>query len=37
MVNIYIQLLEWGIPPTQVHLEFFGPRQELGRPKVRPV
>lgn len=29
MINIYHQLLEWGIPATQVHFEFFGPRQEL--------
>lgn len=34
MVNIYHQLLEWGIPAPQVHLEFFGPRQELEKPKV---
>ena len=34
MVNIYHQLLEWGIPANQVHLEFFGPRQELERPKA---
>ena len=31
MVNIYHQLLAWGIPPAQVHFEFFGPRQELQR------
>jgi nitric oxide dioxygenase len=37
MVNIYHQLLEWGIPATQVHLEFFGPRQELQRPAACPV
>ena len=37
MVNIYHQLLEWGIPATQVHLEFFGPRQELERPAACPV
>ena len=37
MVNIYHQLLEWGIPPTQVHLEFFGPRQELGKARACPV
>lgn len=29
MVNIYHHLLEWGIPASQVHFEFFGPRQEL--------
>jgi nitric oxide dioxygenase len=34
MVNIYHHLLEWGAPATQVHLEFFGPRQELERPKA---
>ncbi len=31
MVNIYHQLLEWGIPASQAHFEFFGPRQELQR------
>ncbi len=31
MVNIYHQLLGWGIPPAQVHFEFFGPRQELDK------
>jgi nitric oxide dioxygenase len=31
MVNIFHQLLEWGIPASQVHFEFFGPRQELER------
>lgn len=31
MVNIYRELLTWGIPASQVHLEFFGPRQELGK------
>lgn len=31
MVNIYHQLLNWGVPPAQVHFEFFGPRQELER------
>jgi nitric oxide dioxygenase len=35
MVNIYHHLLEWGIPATQVHLEFFGPRQELEKPKPK--
>jgi nitric oxide dioxygenase len=32
MVNIYHELLAWGIPPAQVHFEFFGPRQELEKP-----
>jgi nitric oxide dioxygenase len=31
MVNMYHQLLEWGIPASQVHFEFFGPREELER------
>lgn len=31
MVDIYHHLLEWGIPASQVHFEFFGPRQELER------
>lgn len=31
MVSMYHQLLEWGIPASQVHFEFFGPRQELER------
>lgn len=34
MVNIYHQLLEWGIPGTQVHLEFFGPKQDLEKRKA---
>ncbi|MGE0679521.1 MAG: NO-inducible flavohemoprotein [Candidatus Binatia bacterium] len=29
MVNIYHMLLAWGVPRSQVHFEFFGPRQEL--------
>jgi nitric oxide dioxygenase len=29
MVSIYRQLLAWGVPGTQVHFEFFGPREEL--------
>ncbi len=37
MIGIYHQLLEWGIPATQVHLEFFGPRQELQKPAGCPV
>lgn len=31
MVNIYHQLLAWGIPASQVHFEFFGPRQDLDK------
>lgn len=29
MINIYQDLLVWGIPASQVHFEFFGPREEL--------
>lgn len=29
MVNIYHDLMIWGIPGSQVHFEFFGPLQEL--------
>lgn len=29
MAAIYRQLLAWGIPGSQVHFEFFGPKQEL--------
>lgn len=29
MTAIYQNLLKWGIPASQVHFEFFGPRQEL--------
>jgi len=29
MIGIYHHLLKWGIPASQVHFEFFGPRQEL--------
>tara|TARA_R110002095_G_scaffold137232_1_gene118968 strand:+ start:2776 stop:4011 length:1236 start_codon:yes stop_codon:yes gene_type:complete len=31
MVNIYQDLLKWGIPASQVHFEFFGPREELEK------
>lgn len=31
MVNVYHDLLKWGLPASQVHFEFFGPRQELGK------
>ena len=30
MMNIYQDLLRWGIPASQVHFEFFGPKQELS-------
>ena len=29
MVKVYQDLLKWGILGSQVHFEFFGPRQEL--------
>ncbi len=31
MVNIYQDLLKWGIPASQVHFEFFGPKEELQK------
>jgi nitric oxide dioxygenase len=31
MIGIYHDLLGWGIPASQVHFEFFGPRQELDK------
>lgn len=31
MVGIYHELLAWGIPPAQVHFEFFGPKQDLEK------
>lgn len=34
MSSIYRQLLMWGIPGSQVHFEFFGPRQELEAAPV---
>ena len=34
MVNIYHDLLTWGIPETQVHFEFFGPKEELQQCPV---
>ena len=35
MVGIYHQLLAWGIPPSQTHFEFFGPRQDLEKPRQK--
>ncbi len=29
MVNVYHDLLAWGIPGSQVHFEFFGPKEAL--------
>ncbi len=31
MVGVYHDLIKWGIPASQVHFEFFGPRQELEK------
>lgn len=31
MVGMYHELIKWGMPPAQVHFEFFGPRQTLER------
>jgi hypothetical protein len=30
-------ILEWGITPTQVHLNFFGPRQEPQKTAACPA
>lgn len=35
MISIYHQLLSWGIPATQAHFEFFGPRQDIERAPVK--
>jgi nitric oxide dioxygenase len=37
MVGIYHNLLKWGIPASQVHFEFFGPRQELESGEPEPA
>ncbi len=31
MINIYQDLLKWGIPGNQVHFEFFGPKEDLQK------
>lgn len=31
MAHVYHELLTWGAPASQVHMEFFGPKQELER------
>ena len=36
MVSIYHNLLKWGLPGSQVHFEFFGPRQELESGELQP-
>jgi nitric oxide dioxygenase len=36
MVGIFHNLLKWGIPASQVHFEFFGPRQELETGEPEP-
>lgn len=33
MTNIYQDLLQWGIPASQVHFEFFGPQESLQKTK----
>ena len=37
MIDIYHQLLTWGIPASQARFEFFGPRQDLERPPAQAV
>jgi nitric oxide dioxygenase len=33
MAGVYQQLLAWDVPASQMHFEFFGPRQALEKPK----
>ncbi len=37
MMGVAQTLRAWDIPASQVHFEFFGPRQALERPGVCPV
>jgi nitric oxide dioxygenase len=32
MCGLYHELLNWGVPESQIHLEFFGPKQDLVPP-----
>lgn len=34
MVNLDRGLLNWGVPSSQIHFEFFGPRQKTENPLV---
>ncbi len=34
MLGIYHGLLDWGVPESQIHFEFFGPQQDLAGGKV---
>lgn len=31
MIGVYQNTLKWGVPASQVHFEFFGPREELEK------
>ena len=37
MIGIYHNLLKWGIPASQVHFEFFGPRDVLEGAETPPM
>jgi ferredoxin-NADP reductase len=37
MIGIYHNLLKWGIPASQVHFEFFGPRDVLEGAENPPA
>jgi nitric oxide dioxygenase len=33
MASLVRSLRDWGVPEEQMHYEFFGPKEELGRPQ----
>lgn len=37
MTGLYHGLQAWGVPEAQIHLEFFGPKQELEQPQPGPA
>lgn len=37
MLGVYADLQAWGIPSSQIHFEFFGPRQELELHQALPA
>jgi len=37
MSGLYHGLQDWGVPESQIHLEFFGPKQELHRERPARV
>lgn len=36
MAGLYRGLLDWGVPESRIHFEFFGPRQELTGGAATP-